>query len=58
MMLLTHLTGHFDDFSSHHPTGTYFVIGDDSTRLVTNDVNEKIHQSLGTKNRGSKLVRD
>ena len=43
------VSGHFDDFSSHHPTGAHFVMCDGSTRLFTDDVDEIAYKSLATR---------
>ena len=50
--------GHFDDFSSHHPTGAHFVMCDGSTRLFADDVNEKIYQALATRNGGETVAQN
>ena len=44
------LAGHFDDFSSHHPTGAHFVMCDGSTRLFADDVDETVYQAMATRN--------
>lgn len=43
-----HVEGHFDDFSSHHPTGAHFVMCDGSTRLFADEVDETVYQALAT----------
>jgi prepilin-type N-terminal cleavage/methylation domain-containing protein len=50
--------GHFDDFSSHHPTGAHFVMGDGGVRLITDDVDELVYQSLATRKGGEQVGSD
>ena len=40
---------HIDDFSSHHATGSYFVMGDGRVRLVTSNIDEGVFQKLATR---------
>jgi len=44
-----HPTGHFDDFGSYHPTGTNFLVGDGSVRMITQYINERIYRGLCTR---------
>ncbi|MGI9176536.1 MAG: DUF1559 domain-containing protein [Pirellulales bacterium] len=41
--------GHFDDFSSGHPTGVNFVFGDASTRFIGDDIDEDVFHALCTR---------
>ena len=41
--------GHFDDFSSYHTGGTHFIFGDCSTKLISNNIDLGIYQSLATR---------
>lgn len=41
--------GHFDDFSSYHTGGTHFIMGDCSTRLISNNINLQTYQALATR---------
>lgn len=45
-----HPTGHFDDFSSYHPAGTNFLLGDGSVRLLTEMIDLYLYQALCTSN--------
>ncbi|MEQ1828348.1 MAG: DUF1559 domain-containing protein [Pirellula sp.] len=47
--------GHFDDFSSYHTGGTHFVLGDCATRLISNQIQLNVYQSLATR-AGSEVV--
>ena len=40
---------HFDDFSSHHPTGAHFLLGDGAVLLLSDDVDEEIYRALSTR---------
>ena len=40
--------GHLDDFSSQHPAGTNFVLGDGSVRLITESIDLELYRSLAT----------
>jgi hypothetical protein len=44
--------GHFDDFSSHHTGGAHFIMGDCSTRLVSNNIDIVVYQALATRSGG------
>jgi len=41
--------GHFEDFSSGHPTGVNFVFGDASTRFIGDDIDENVFHALCTR---------
>lgn len=40
---------HIDDFSSHHATGSYFVMGDGRVRLITSNIDEDVFKKLATR---------
>ncbi len=48
--------GHFDDFSSHHPTGAHFALGDGAVMLLTDQVDPEVYKALATR-RGRDQVR-
>jgi type II secretory pathway pseudopilin PulG len=41
--------GHLDDFSSWHPAGTNFVIGDGSVRLIVERIDLSVYRALVTR---------
>jgi prepilin-type N-terminal cleavage/methylation domain-containing protein len=41
--------GHFDDFSSYHVGGAHFVLGDCSTRIISNSIQIEVYQGLATR---------
>ncbi len=41
--------GHFDDFSSGHPAGVNFVLGDASVKLYSNKLDLKIYRAMATR---------
>ena len=43
---------HFDDFSSHHPTGAHFVTVDGAVRLISDDIDPAVYQALATRRGG------
>lgn len=43
---------HFDDFSSHHPTGAHFLAGDGSAKLLSDDVDPVVYRALATREGG------
>ena len=43
--------GHLDDFSSQHPQGTNFLLGDGSVRLITESIDLDIYAAMATRNR-------
>ncbi len=51
-----HPTGHFDDFSSHHPMGTHFAFGDASVRLIPASIDLAVYQGLLTCNGGEPVA--
>ena len=48
--------GHFDDFSSGHPTGVNFVFGDASTRFIGDDIDEDVFHALCTRAGGEPVA--
>jgi prepilin-type N-terminal cleavage/methylation domain-containing protein len=44
-----HPNGHFDDFSSGHPTGVHFLFGDGSVRRIDDTVDETVYRGLCTR---------
>lgn len=40
---------HIDDFSSHHTTGSFFVMGDGRVRLITSNIDENVFKTLATR---------
>jgi prepilin-type N-terminal cleavage/methylation domain-containing protein len=40
---------HFDDFSSHHTTGAFFLMGDGRVKLVTSNIDENVYKKLATR---------
>ena len=40
---------HFDDFSSHHPNGAHFLLGDGAVLLLTDDVDPDVYRALATR---------
>lgn len=45
-------SGHFEDFSSRHPGGTQFVMGDGAVRLIEDGIDCKVFQALGSRSLG------
>ncbi len=43
---------HFDDFSSYHPVGAHFVLGDCSVRRINNNIDLRVYQALLTRQGG------
>jgi prepilin-type N-terminal cleavage/methylation domain-containing protein len=43
-----HPQHHFDDFSSHHPIGVHFVVGDGSVRRIDDNIDLAVYQGLLT----------
>ena len=43
---------HFDDFSSNHSGGAFFVLGDGSVHFVSQNIDETLYKSLATRNGG------
>jgi hypothetical protein len=48
--------GHFDDFSSGHPTGVNFVFGDAATRFIGDDIDEDVFHALCTRAGGEPVA--
>jgi prepilin-type processing-associated H-X9-DG protein len=42
-------TDHLHGFSSHHPTGANFLMGDGSTHLISDEIDETVFQALCTR---------
>lgn len=40
---------HFDDFSSYHPAGAHFLVGDGSVRMINNEIDINVYQALSTR---------
>jgi len=47
--------GHLDDFSSEHPQGTNFLLGDGSVRLITESIDLDAYAALATRS-GDEVV--
>ena len=41
--------GHLDDFSSEHPQGTNFLLGDGSVRLISESIDLRVYASMATR---------
>lgn len=46
---------HFDDFSSFHPSGAQFVLGDASVRLLSSNIADAVYRGLATFHGGEAL---
>ena len=44
-----HPEHHFDDFSSYHPAGVHFLLGDGSIRRYNDTIELSVYQALGTR---------
>ena len=44
-----HAAGHFDDFSSHHPSGVHFLLGDGSVRRFNDTIDLAVYQAICTR---------
>ena len=44
-----HPHGHFDDFSSHHPSGVHFLLGDGSVSRFNDTIDLAVYQALCTR---------
>jgi prepilin-type N-terminal cleavage/methylation domain-containing protein len=51
-----HPNHHFDDFSSSHPRGAHFLVGDGSVRIINDEIDIKLYQALCTRDRGEVAV--
>jgi prepilin-type N-terminal cleavage/methylation domain-containing protein len=47
-----HPSLHFDDFSSYHPSGVHFLVGDGSVRRFNNSIDVAVYQGLATRGGG------
>ncbi len=52
-----HPAGHFEDFGSYHVIGAHFVMGDGSTRIINNNIDESTYRALATK-AGAEPIRE
>jgi prepilin-type processing-associated H-X9-DG protein len=50
-----HPEGHFDDFSSGHPTGVHFLYADGSVQRINDMIDETIYQALTTRAGGETI---
>lgn len=50
------ISHHFDDFSSAHPSGAHFLIGDGSVRIVNDQIETALYQALSTRAGGEVAV--
>jgi hypothetical protein len=41
--------GHFEDFSSNHPSGANFLLGDNSVRLFNEHMDISVYRALSTR---------
>jgi prepilin-type N-terminal cleavage/methylation domain-containing protein len=44
-----HPEGHFDDFSSYHPRGAYFSMGDGSVHRINDEIEPQVYRALATR---------
>jgi prepilin-type processing-associated H-X9-DG protein len=47
--------GHLDDFSSEHPAGTNFLMGDGSVRLISETIDLELYRALATRDGGETI---
>lgn len=47
-----HRDHHFDDFSSYHPSGAHFLLGDGSVRRIDDTIDLALYQALITRSGG------
>jgi hypothetical protein len=43
---------HLDDFSSYHPSGAHFVLGDGSVRMIADSIDKFVYRALATRGGG------
>ncbi len=44
--------GHFEDFSSHHTKGAYFLFGDGSVHMISDNIDLQIYRAYATRDFG------
>ena len=44
-----HPDHHFDDFTSKHPTGVHFLLGDGSVKRLSDNIHEQVYKALITR---------
>ena len=47
-----HSDSHFDDFTSKHPSGVQFLLGDASVRWLNNGIDEEVYKAICTRSGG------
>jgi prepilin-type N-terminal cleavage/methylation domain-containing protein len=47
-----HPSLHFDDFSSYHPSGVHFLVGDGSVQRLNDSIDVAVYQALATRGGG------
>jgi prepilin-type N-terminal cleavage/methylation domain-containing protein len=47
-----HSEHHFDDFSSFHPNGVHFLVGDGSVQRINDQINVNVYQAMATRSGG------
>jgi hypothetical protein len=47
---------HFDDFSSEHPSGVHFLVGDGSVRMLNDAIDLLLYQRLCTRAGGEVAI--
>ncbi len=47
---------HLDDFSSEHPAGANFLLGDGSVRLINNQIDELVYRAISTRSGGEPVT--
>ena len=50
-----HPDHHFDDFTSHHPSGVHFLMGDGSVSRYHNTIDHAVYQALCTRQGGESV---
>jgi prepilin-type N-terminal cleavage/methylation domain-containing protein len=51
-----HIDHHFDDFTSHHPSGVHFLMGDGSVNRFHDSIAFSVYQSLCTRSGGEAVT--